>query len=443
MNDESGQRQEEGQELNLRQLFEQYAYFWKWFVVSVLVCAAAAILYLRYAEKIYKIDAKILLQDEKKASGDLAGLSELASLAGGGSQASAFVSDQIDVIKSRRILTKVVNQNKLNIIYNAKGNVKKSELLENQSPVKLVILEPNNPKLDSVSYQVRIIVSGNTIKLSDQNQNIDNYAFGKKINTTIGAIMLVPNQGKKINHDMVIDVHPVQKVVDNLLGAIQVTPNKEKQSFIVNFSMSHPNREKAAIILNSLVQQYDVDATEDKVKVTRATSDFINNRLALITKDLSSSDSKVANYKDRNNLVDMSSEVQMYMQNATDNERKLIEYQTQLRLADMMRESVTSDNSLLPSNIGLNDPSIEASVKSYNELVLEREDLLKSATPDNPIVRNIEKNITDIRNNLTSSLRNYRNVLSTNVNVIQSQTNKYAGKLGQLPNQERDYKDIS
>src|SRR5690606_15820949 len=159
--------------------------------------------------------------------------------------------------------------------------------------------------------------------------------------------------------------------------------------------------------------------------------------------DLSSSDSKVADYKDRNNLVDMSSEVQMYMQNATDNERKLIEYQTQLRLADMMRESVTSDNSLLPSNIGLNDPSIEASVKSYNELVLEREDLLKSATPDNPIVRNIEKNITDIRNNLTSSLRNYRNVLSTNVNVIQSQTNKYSGKLVQLPNQERDYKDIS
>src|SRR5690606_18785493 len=222
--------------------------------------------------------------------------------------------------------------------------------------------------------------------------------------------------GKKIAYDMVIDVQPVQRVVDNLLGSIQVTPNKEKQSFIVNFSMNHSSREKAALILNSLVQQYDTDATEDKTKVTRATSDFINNRLALITKDLSSSDSKVADYKDRNNLVDMSSEVQMYMQNATENERKLIEYQTQLRLADMMRESVTGDNSLLPSNIGLNDPSNEATVKSYNDLVLEREDLLKSATPDNPIVRNLEKNIADVRNNLSTSLRNYRNVLSTNVN---------------------------
>src|SRR5690606_9032865 len=91
----------------------------------------------------------------------------------------------------------------------------------------------------------------------------------------------------------------------------------------------------------------------------------------------------------------------------------------------------------------LNDQSIEATIKSYNDLVLEREDLLKSATSDNPIVRNIDKNISDIRSNLKTSLQNYRNVLSTNVNVIQSQTNKYSGKLGQLPNQERDYKDIS
>src|SRR5690606_4326681 len=154
-------------------------------------------------------------------------------------------------------------------------------------------------------------------------------------------------------------------------------------------------------------------------------------------------DSRVADYKDRNNLVDMSSEVQMYMQNASDNERKLIDYQTQLRLADMMRETVTDEGGLLPSNIGLNDPSIEATVKSYNELILERDDLLKSATPDNPIVQNLDKNIRDIKANLNTSLNNYRNVLSTNVNIIQAQTSKYSGKLGQLPNQERDYKDIS
>src|SRR5690606_7373974 len=116
------------------------------------------IVYLRYAEKIYKIDAKILLQDEKQASGDLAGLSELASLASGGSQTSAFVSDQIDVIKSRRILRKVIEANKLNISYNSQGNVKNSELLERHSPIKIVLLDPNNKNLDSIFYELKVVL---------------------------------------------------------------------------------------------------------------------------------------------------------------------------------------------------------------------------------------------------------------------------------------------
>src|SRR5690606_1989837 len=108
-------------------------------------------------------------------------------------------------------------------------------------------------------------------------------------------------------------------------------------------------------------------------------------------------DSKVANFKDNNNMVDMSSEVQLYMQNASENERKLIEFETQLRLADMMGGVITGDEgALLPSNIGLNDQSIQGTIKNYNDLILERDDLAKSATPNNPVLQNLNKNIGDL-----------------------------------------------
>src|SRR5690606_34057893 len=173
--------------------------------------------YLRYAEKIYKIDAKILLQDEKQASGDLAGLAELASLAGGGSQTSAFVSDQIDVIKSRRILRKVIETNKLNVTYKSQGKVKSSELLEKQSPIKIVLLDPNNSSLDSVSYELKLALNEGKIKLIDEHQVIENYSFGKKFITPIGAVMLVPNSSQKLENNMVIKIDPIQKVIDILL----------------------------------------------------------------------------------------------------------------------------------------------------------------------------------------------------------------------------------
>src|SRR5690606_2862569 len=73
----------------------------------------------------------------------------------------------------------------------------------------------------------------------------------------------------------------------------------------------------------------------------------------------------------------------------------------------------------------------------------ERDDLMKSATPDNPIVQNLNKNISELGNNLKISLSNYREGLQSNVNSLQSQKNKFENKINQLPNQERGFKDIS
>src|SRR5690606_15501969 len=122
-------KESDEQELNIKQLFEQYAFYWRWFLVSIAVCLFIAFVYLRYAERIYNVNAKILLQDDKQASGELAGLAELSALTGMGSASSAFVADQIDVMKSRRILRKVVESNRLNISYFRKGNLKSSEIL--------------------------------------------------------------------------------------------------------------------------------------------------------------------------------------------------------------------------------------------------------------------------------------------------------------------------
>src|SRR5690606_30897113 len=191
--------------------------------------------------------------------------------------------------------------------------------------------------------------------------------------------------GKELEADLIINYVPSDEAVDKLLKSIQISPNKEKQSYVVNFSMNSGNIQKAELILNSLIDQYNKDVMEDKTRLSKATTAFIDSRLELISKNLSEADSKVADYKDQNNMVDMSSEVQLYMQNASENERKLIEFQTQLRLADMMGGAITGNEGvLLPSNIGLDDESIQSSIKSYNDLVLERDDLLKSATPENP-----------------------------------------------------------
>src|SRR5690606_13166656 len=207
---------------------------------------------------------------------------------------------------------------------------------------------------------------------------------------------------------------------------------------------NYPLISKAELIINSLIEQYNQDVTYDKAQVTRATSSFINSRLELISKDLEEADSKVADFKDRNNMTDMEAEARLYMQSATENESKLIDYQTQLNLAGMMRQSVDEDSeNLLPSNIGLTDPSIQNNIQRYNDLILERDDLLKSATPDHPIVRQLNQNIAQVKESLKISLNNYQKVLQGNVDALESQKSKFENRLNQIPDQERGFKDIS
>lgn len=123
-------KESEEEEINLKQLFEQYAYYWKWFVFSVIACLFIAFVYLRYAQQVYNINAKILLQDEKQASGEMAGLAELTTLSGAGSSSAAFVNDQMEVLRSRRLMRRVVDTNRLYFSYFIKGKIKSREILK-------------------------------------------------------------------------------------------------------------------------------------------------------------------------------------------------------------------------------------------------------------------------------------------------------------------------
>src|SRR5690606_27561713 len=432
------------EEIDLKQIVEQYAFYWKWFILSVVIAVITAFIYLRYTTPKYQVDAKILLENEAKASGELAGLAELACITGGGG-ASAFVVDQIDVLKSRRLMRNVVLQENLYIQYFISGKIKKAELMAQNSPIRLVVADPS-AITEAVEWQVEV-EDGSLILTNKATRSEIKAEFGKAISIEglRKVIFMSANAGNGSWNNVSIAVHSIEAVVDNLLQAVQVTPNKEKQSLIVNFSITGPLREKSELILNTLIDVYNNDVTEDKSKVTRATSDFINSRLQLIGEDLADADKKVQDFKSSNRLMDVETEATMNIQNLTEIDKRVLDARTQLQLVDYMRESISGndDLQLLPTNIGLEDRSIELSLAEYNKLVLERQDLLRTATPENPVVQRLTQNIQDVNRNLLTSLDNYRSTLQMSLNNVQQRRNEIQGRLSTAPRQELGFRDIS
>lgn len=433
------------QDIDIKQIIEQYLYYWKWFVVSVIVTLCLAFVYLRFASPQYKVDAKILLEKEDKATGELSGLAELSTLTGGSGQ-SAFVLDQIDVLKSRRLLRKVIERNNLQNTFYLKDNIKETEVLESDSPIKIVSASLKKGK-DIGAFNIEIL-SSNTFSINEKGGvSLENQQFGKTIQTDFGTIVITPNQdlSKYVGNDVLVVVQSIDRTIDKLQKLVQISPNAEKQSYIINFSITGPVIEKSKIILNSLIDQYNQDVSDDNNKVTQATSKFINSRLELIGKDLDLADKKVQDYKSANNMTDLSAESELNLKTLSEADKDVLEKRTQVQLVDYMRESMNknSDLQLLPSNIGLSDLSIENTLIEYNKMVLERDDLLKSSTAENPIVKNLTENIRSLKRSLIISLDNYRSVLKLALVNAEGKKDQIQGKVSSIPNQELGFREIS
>ena len=225
---------------------------------------------------------------------------------------------------------------------------------------------------------------------------------------------------------------------------IQITPNNEKTSKIINFSQISPAPLVAEIFINQLIDQYNYDLVEDNSRLTKATTVFINERLKKVSEDLTNVDSNLQSFKVSNKITDLETEAKLYLNDASESDKKLLDYATQLQLVDYMNGALASNkNDLLPSNIGLEDKTIAAQINSYNELVLSKEDMLKSITPNHPNVITINEQINDIKKSLKSSLNIYKNNTQTSYNSIKGKLGEISSRISKIPQQETGFKDIS
>ena len=434
------------EDINIRQILEQYLYYWKWFVIGIVVSLIFAFLYVKYTQKQYQVSAKILLNEKESSTGELAGIMDQAMLGGGSTNSE--VGDQIDVLTSKRLLTKVVEKNNLNIQYFSVGRVTEIELTHENSPIRFIFLNEESKNSDQLNTQYLItILSTTKFKLENKvSGNTNEYAFGQKISDKFGNFIISPNKviKKHFDSEYLVSLKSIDQTVNNLQKSLNISPNSDKTSKIINFSLIGPVPDVSKKIIDDLILIYNSDLVNDNHKLTEATSKFINSRLEIVTNDLHGVDKNLEQYKVSNNITDVTSEANIFLESAADNDKKLLESSTQLQLVDYMNSTLNSAKTdLLPSNIGLEDKSISSEITSYNELVLAKEDMLKSVTNEHPNVIKLQEQINDIKRNLKSSLRLYKNNTQTTLNSIQNKQNQIASRIQKVPSQERGFRDIS
>ena len=432
-----------GGELNLQELLKPYLRRWIWFIISVVLLLILAAIYLRYSTPIYQTTSTVLIKDAKKASALEEGL--LQDLSGLGGMQSASVDNELEIFKSKKLMREVVTKNNLQTKVTTDAYIKNTELFNSTTPILVkVISEKRAVKQPTLPLNIRI--KGDEIVLSSEELDNDiRTTFKKTIGLPYANIIITKNpnfdqKGKVDNLKLFFAttenrIDELQKLLSaNLVG---------KNTSVIELSINYPEKKKAETIINSLVLAYNEEAISDKNSEAQKTKEFIDERINILASELGDVESQKERFQSSNGITDLATEAQISLQTAQQAREKQLEVDAQLELTNSLLSHLNQQKTgVLPTNVGLNNAEASSAIMTYNHLVLERDRLLQTATPQHPSIVDLNKQIGSMRSAVVQSLQSNRNALNIATREYQQEQNKVAGKISKIPSLEKIFRGI-
>jgi capsular exopolysaccharide synthesis family protein len=436
--------------INVMELLLRFIRHWKWFVTGIAAAMVILFLYLRYTTPVYSVTSSIILKESKnqRIQSGLGGM--MGDLQLGGLAAVSNLENEIFVLQSRSIIRDVINRLNLHTSYIVEGRIENTDLYR-QSPV---IVSMEQSRLDSLKHNIEFRMRMNDVDgsvcvsglIGGMHADTLFYALPALLSTPQGDISFTRRPGVKGDcRPLNVVIQHSEEVLKEYRENLSVQ-QASKQASVLNLSVNTSYPEKGIDFLNMLVEVYNNETIEDNKMEAFNTHAFINDRITIINTELGEAERGVEEYKRRQGLTDLQVDLQRNMQMGSQYERLLVDVETQLNVVNSLNEYVNDPenvNKTLPSNVGVEDPTLAATASEYNRLVLERERLSQSMTADNPAMRRLDEQITGLRQNINASIQSVQQGLSIQRRDAHNQADLYGGRIGSIPTQEREFMELS
>lgn len=426
---------------NLQDILRQMAVRWYWFVFSLLVCLAAAGVYILSTPPTYTRTASLLIKADGKAGGSAdAGVLGNVDIF----QTSTNVNNELVAMRSPALMLDVVKRLDLDIEYTADGNFYRRVLYGAGLPYRVEFGGLDDS--ETASLIVRPDEKGGVV-LTDFTRNGEDKSgsvhasLGKTVHTPVGPLTVTANHGARAAGVMPVYVERTTPAaaVGACLSRLGVALQSEETT-IVDLTYTDVNTQRAEEVLNTLIAAYNENWVKDKNQIAVSTSMFINDRLGVIEQELGHVDENISSYKSANLLPDVQAASSLYMSQSSETNAQIMELNTQLSMARYIRNYMTASGNrgqLLPANTGLQGGNVEQQISEYNAMQLQRNNLVANSSESNPLVTDMDHSLSALHDAIISSIDNLIVSLNTQIASLERSEAQTTARIAANPGQAK------
>lgn len=447
-------QEENSSEFNLGLILHHFLLNWKLFVISVVVCLCVAAFYIYNSTRVYQVSAKILIQDDEKGSF----ASQMDVLNDFGFQGTTSnVENEIEVINSYSVVRGAVLDAGLYISYSVPKLIGTTPIYKMSSPVNAVIKESDLENLNS-SLFISLSVNGDSVyevsymyensleglEVESENEVVETFPY--LLQTVKGDVLLTRNEDVETVSDVNIVIAPLMAAAASYKSSLSIAPISKTAS--VAFVAANTTVPANGIdFIDALIVSYNNVTNEDKRQVSQDTKDFIQQRIEVINGELTEKERNLANYKKNNQLLSPEIDAPQVLRNKDEYVKKMESMELVMENSKFLIAFVNNpknDLQMIPSTMGLtSDASLASLITKYNAEVAVRNQLLLTATAENPALKLQTETVRGLQNDIREALKAYDASLAAQYQTLKKITDEYTSRLRMSPDMERSLIEIT
>jgi capsular exopolysaccharide synthesis family protein len=464
MSEEKQIIEENNNSINIMELLYKMLEKWHLFVIAIVIAIIACIFITKYSTPLYEAKTTLLIKSNSNMMSNLSGNFGFNFY----NQDAVNFQNEIGTIQSVSMVKRTVKSLDLYVDYYLKANFKYYDIYKD-SPFE-IILDFYNTQPTGIPINVELIDKNKCLISYEEQKNVPVYDYIQdKIlpefkdvsaaSTVIRYGQWYIKDGMKFKillkdpaawEDNLANMKYAFVIndMDALANAFNSTQIEliNKESSIISIRFKHQNSNKAKDFVNKLCEVY-IDITfEDKNHLNVATIDFVNSQINAISDSLAIAEARKEAFQKNNNTFNLSSDAEYLFERANEFETKRAEETTKKAYYDYLTNYINQtdlkDGLVAPSTMGVDDPLLSKLVVSLTDLILEKQRLSSTMTPQSPKMKELLAQMETIKNQIKESLKNIQQVSQINETELNRQQKALQMEIDQLPTTQRNMINI-